>query len=81
MNRTLGHLCAHIGQAGPGEPPEDGEMVEMTLTSRHIIRDSRPGGLRPSTLPTILTFTRGWGRNIFCFFQTAETGNRPRTLA
>ena len=24
----------------------------------------------------ILTFTRGWGRNIFCFFQTAETGNR-----
>ena len=26
--------------------------------------------------PTILTFTRGWGRNIFCFFQTAETGKR-----
>ena len=25
---------------------------------------------------TILTFTRGWGRNIFCFFKTAETGNR-----
>ena len=27
-------------------------------------------------LPTILSFTRGWGRNSFCFFQTAETGNR-----
>ena len=27
-------------------------------------------------LPTILTFTRGWGGNIFCIFQTAETGNR-----
>ena len=27
-------------------------------------------------LPTILTFTRGWGRNIFYFLQTAETGNR-----
>ena len=26
--------------------------------------------------PTILTLTRGWGRNNFCFFQTAETGNR-----
>ena len=26
MNRALGHLCAHIGQTGPGEPPEDGEM-------------------------------------------------------
>ena len=27
-------------------------------------------------IPTILPFTRGWGRNIFCFFQTAGTGNR-----
>ena len=27
-------------------------------------------------LPTILTFPRGWGRNIISFFQTAETGNR-----
>ena len=31
---------------------------------------------RSRRLLTILTFTRGWGRNIFCFFQTAETGNR-----
>ena len=31
---------------------------------------------RSRRLPTILTFTRGWGRIIFCFFQTAETGNR-----
>ena len=31
---------------------------------------------RSRRLPTILTFTRGWGRNSFCFFQTAETGNR-----
>ena len=31
---------------------------------------------RSRKLPAILTFTRGWGRNIFCFFQTAETGNR-----
>ena len=31
---------------------------------------------RSRRLPTILTLTRGWGRNIFCFFQTAETGNR-----
>ena len=31
---------------------------------------------RSRRLPTILTFTRGWGRNIFCYFQTAETGNR-----
>ena len=31
---------------------------------------------RSRRLPTILTFTRRWGRNIFCFFQTAEPGNR-----
>ena len=31
---------------------------------------------RSRRLLTILTFTRGWGRNTFCFFQTAETGNR-----
>ena len=31
---------------------------------------------RSRRLSIILTFTRGWGRNIFCFFQTAETGNR-----
>ena len=48
MNRALGHLCAQTGQ---GEPPEDGEMNEMTLSSRHRIRNSSPGGLRPSTLP------------------------------
>ena len=60
-------------------------MIEMTLSSRHRIRNSSPGGLRPSTLPlatsrsrrlpTILTFTRGWGRHIFVSL-TAETGNR-----
>ena len=37
-----------IGQTGP---PENGEMNEMTLPSRHRIRNSSPGGLRPSTLP------------------------------
>ena len=31
---------------------------------------------RSRRLPTILTFTRGWGRNIFCFIEKAETGNR-----
>ena len=34
---------------------------------------------RSRRLPTILTFTRGWGRNIFCFLQTAETWNRTLT--
>ena len=30
---------------------------------------------RSERLPTILTFTRGWGET-FCFFYTTETGNR-----
>ena len=51
MNRALGHLSAHIGSTGPGEPSEDGEMIEMTLSSRHRIRNSSPRGLRLSTLP------------------------------
>ena len=51
MNWVLGHLCAHVGWTGRGEPLEDGGMNEMTLPSRHRIRISNPGGLRPSTLP------------------------------
>ena len=133
-------------------------MIEMTLSSRHRIRNSSPGGLRPSTLPlghggspqywlshvdgedtflflsnrrvrepnpelwrdigpyskllicpwrdstqdskfepwrseaehatsrsrrlpAMLTFTRGWGRNIFVSFKPPSPGTEPRTLA
>ena len=88
MNRALGHLCAHIGWTGPGEPPGDGEMIEMTLSSRHRIWNSRPGGLRSSTLPLghggspqyWLSHVDG-EETFFCFFQTAETGTEPRVLA
>ena len=31
---------------------------------------------RTRMIPTILSFTSEWGRNIFVFFQTAETGKR-----
>ena len=51
MNEVLGHIYAHIGQTGSGEPPEYGEMNMMKLPSRHRIRNSNSGGLRPSTLP------------------------------
>ena len=47
----LGHFCAHTGYIGPGEPPEDGKMSKITLPSKHMIRKSNLGGLRPSTLP------------------------------
>ena len=68
---------------GPGEPPEDGEM---TLSSRHRIRNSSPGGLRPSTLP------HGHGgspeywlshvdETFFVSFKPPRPGTEPRTLA
>ena len=85
MNRALGYLCAHISWTGPGEPPEEDEMNEMTLSSRHRIRNSIPGGLRPSMLPlghggSPQYFHTWMEKNHFCFFQTAQTGNRtPNT--
>ena len=57
-------------------------MIEMTLSSRHRIRNSSPGGLRPSTLPLghggspQYWLSHVDGEDTFCFFQTAETGNR-----
>ena len=70
----------------PGKPPEDGEMIEMALSSRHRIRNSSPGGLRPSTLPLgqrgspqYWIFTSERGRNCFflMFFWMSERGSNP----
>ena len=36
---------------------------------------------RSRRLLTILTFTRGWGRNIFVSFKPPKPGTEPRTLA
>ena len=36
---------------------------------------------RSRRLPTILTFTRGWGRNIFVSFKPPGPGTEPPTLA
>ena len=36
---------------------------------------------RSRRLPTILTFTRGWWRNIFVSFKPQRPGTEPRTLA
>ena len=36
---------------------------------------------RSRRLPTILTFTRGWGRNIFVSFKPPRPGTKPRSLA
>ena len=89
MNRALGHLCAHfIGWIGPREPPEDGEMIEMALSSRQRIRNSSPGGMRPSTLPLghgsspqyWLSHVDG-EETFFVSFKPPSPGTEPRTLA
>ena len=36
---------------------------------------------RSRRLPTILTFTRGWGRNNYVSFKSPRPGTEPRTLA
>ena len=48
---TLSQQSGEMKWNESGFRPEDGEMIGMTLPSRHRIRDSSPGGLRPSTLP------------------------------
>ena len=66
-NRVSGHFCAHTGQIGRVEPPEDGDMSEMTLPSGHRIRNSNPGGLKPSVVKchTNVLCLLGWGTEIF----------------
>ena len=65
-----------ICQTGPGEPPEDGEMNEMTLPFSHRIRNKITGGLRSNTLPLghrgshNVTSLRVNGEETFCFFET-----------
>ena len=41
-----GVFCAHTGSTGPVQHPEDGEMNEKTLPSRHRIQNSNPGDLK-----------------------------------
>ena len=43
--------------------------------------DAEHATSRSQRLPTILTFTRGWGRNIFVSFKPPRPGTEPRTLA
>ena len=71
----------------PGEPPEDGEMSEVTLPSRHRIYNSNPGGLRPNTLPLghggspKYCVSRVDGEEtFFVSFKPPGPGNEPRTL-
>ena len=66
--------------------PEDGEMMvmdgDMTLPYSRRMRNSNPGGLRPSTLPLVteaphnIESSRVSGKEIFCW--RPEWGSSPR---
>ena len=72
MNRALDHFCAHTGYIGQGKSPVDGEMSELTLPSRHMIRNSNREDLRPSgraryILVTDTEFYKCMGKKHFLF--------------
>ena len=53
---------------------QDSKFEPWRSEAEHATSRSR----RP---PTILTFTRGWGRNIFVSFKPPRPGTEPRILA
>ena len=53
---------------------QDSKFESWRFVAKHATARSR-------RLPTILIFTRGWGRNIFVSFKPPRPGAEPRTLA
>ena len=53
---------------------QDSKFEPWRSEAEHATSQSR-------RLPTILTFTRWWGRNIFVSFKPPRPGTEPRTLA
>ena len=87
MNRALGHLCAHrlnwARRTSWGWWDDWDDTVLQTQDSKFEPWRSEPehATSRSRRLPTILTFTRGWGRNFFFSFKPPRPGTEPRTLA
>ena len=53
---------------------QDSKIEPWRSETKHATSRSR-------RLPAILSFTRGWGRNILVFFKLRSPGTEPRTLA
>ena len=73
-------MQAVLGQENLGErddtalQTQDSKFKPWRSEAEHATPRSR-------RLPTILSFTSGWGRNIFVSFKPLRPGNEPRTLA
>ena len=76
MNGVLGHLCAHIGKNGPGEPPEDSEMNEMTQTQDSEFEPWRSETMhatsRSRRFQTILNQYEWAGKKQFTYLSSAR---------
>ena len=57
------------------------DTVLQTQDSKFEPWRSEHATFRSQRPPTILTFTRGWGRNIFVSFKPPRPGTEPRALA
>ena len=57
------------------------DTVHQTQDSKFERSEAEHNTSRSRRLPTILTFTRGWGRNFFVSFKPPRPGTEPRTLA
>ena len=86
MNRALGHLLctyslnwARITSWGWWDDWDDTVLQTQDSKFEPWRSEAEHATSRSQRLPTILTFTRGWGRNIFVSFKPTRPGNR--TLA
>ena len=66
INGVLSNLCAHIGEPRPGEPPEDGEINEMTLQTQDS--EAAHATSLSQRLPTLLNIYEWAGRKQIVFF-------------
>ena len=88
MNRALGHFCAlnwlnWARRTSWGWWDDWDDTVLQTQDSKFEPwrSEAEHATSRSRRLPTILTFTRGWGRNIFVSLKPPRPGTEPRTLA
>ena len=88
MNRALGHfLCTYrlnwARRTSWGWWDDWDDTVLQTQDSKFEPwrSEAEHATSRSRRLPTILTFTRGWGRNNFVSFKPPRPGTEPRTLA
>ena len=88
MNRALGHLCAHYRlnwarrtSWGWWEEWDDTVLQTQDSTFEPWRSETEHATSRSRRLATILSFIRGWGRNIFVSFKPPRPATEHGNLA